>query len=84
MCFNHPYPTSIYKIRKEELCDHEFLICDPNKKHISSMTKRCLYEKMNIDYQYEYGLQFWRLYKDNRKFLMIINNDGHEGTLEVI
>ena len=84
MCFNHPYPTSIYKIRKEELCDHEFLICDPNKKHISSMTKRCLYEKMNIDYQYEYGLQFWRLYKDNRKFLMIVNNDGHEGTLEVI
>ena len=48
------------------------------------MTKRCLYEKTNIDYQYEYGLKFWRIYKGNRKFLMIVNNDGHESTLEVI
>ena len=84
MCDIHPYPTKYLEITKEELCDHEFLLCDPNKKHISVMTKRCLYDKTNIDYQYEYGLQFWRLYKQNRKFLMIVNNDGHEGTLEVI
>ena len=84
MCFNNPYPNILKEFSKEDLCDHEFLICDPNRKHINSMTKRCLYGKTDIDYQYEYGLQFWKLYKDNRKFLMIINNDGHEGTLEVI
>ena len=43
-----------------------------------------IYGKKNIDYQYDYGIQFWRAYKENRKFLMIVNNDGHEGTLEVI
>ena len=84
MCFNYPYPHILKEFTKEELCDHEFLLCDPNRKHINSMTKRCLYEKTDIDYQYEYGLQFWKLYKNNRKFLMIVNNDGHEGTLEVI
>ena len=84
MCFNYPYPNTLNEFTKEELCDHEFLLCDPNRKHINSITKRCLYEKTDIDYQYEYGLQFWKLYKNNRKFLMIVSNDGHEGTLEVI
>ena len=84
MCYNNPYPNKLRDFSKEELSDHEFLLCDPNKRHISSMFKRCLYEKTNIDYQYEYGLQFWKKYKDNRKFLMIVSNDGHEGTLEVI
>ena len=84
MCFNYPYPNLLKEFTREELCDHEFLLCDPNRKNINSMVKRCLYEKTNIDYQYEYGLQFWRKYKDNRKFLMIVNNDAHEGTLEVI
>lgn len=84
MCFNYPYANKLKEFTKEELCDHEFLLCDPNRKSINSMIKRCLYEKTDIDYQYEYGLQFWKLYKQNRKFLMIVNNDGHEGTLEVL
>jgi len=84
MCSGDPFSTLLKDISKEDICDHEFLLCDPNKMHINSMTKRCLYEKTNIDYQYEYGLKFWRIYKGNRKFLMIVNNDGHESTLEVI
>ena len=84
MCHNYPYPNMLKEFTKEELCDHEFLLCDPNRRNINSMVKRCLYEKTNIDYQYEYGFQFWKKYKDNRKFLMIVNNDAHEGTLEVI
>ena len=83
MCNFHPMSLKM-GMTKEEICDHEFLLCDPNSQHITSMIKRCLYGKKNIDYQYEYGLKFWRLYKDNRKFLMIVNNDGHEGSLEVI
>ena len=84
ICSVNPYSNLVKEFSKLELCDHEFLLCDPNKKHLNSMTKRCLYQKTNIDYQFEYGLQFWRKYKINRKFLMIVNNDGHESTMEVI
>jgi hypothetical protein len=73
-----------HNMSQEEISDHEFIICDANKKDINSMIKRCLYDKINIEHQLEYGIQFWRKYKNNRKFLLIVNNDGHEGTLEVI
>ena len=68
----------------EEVYDHHFIICDPNRESININTIRCLYGKQNIEHLYEYGDQFWRKYKDNRKFLLIASNDGHEGTLEVI
>ena len=67
-----------------EIYDHQFLICDPNINHYNSYTLNCLYGKPNSQHLYEYGLQFWRKYKNNRKFLTIISNDGHEGTLEVL
>jgi hypothetical protein len=68
----------------EEIADHEYIICDATSKGINSMLKRCLYDKIYVEYQLEYGNQFWRKYKNNRKFLLIVNNDGHEGTLELI
>ena len=73
-----------HDMSQEEISDHEYLICDPNKKRINIMIKRCLYDKINIAHQLEYGNQFWRKYKKNRKFLLIVSNDGHEGTLEVL
>ena len=73
-----------HDMSEEEVSDHEYIICDANRKDINSMIKRCLYDKVNIGHQLEYGNQFWRKYKENRKFLLIINNDGHEGTLEVL
>jgi len=73
-----------HNMSQEEISDHEFIICDANRKSINSMLKRCLYDKISIGHQLEYGIQFWRKYKNNRKFLLIVNNDGHEGTLEVI
>jgi hypothetical protein len=73
-----------HDMSEEEISDHEYLICDPNSKSINYMAKRCLYDKINIAHQIEYGNQFWIKYKNNRKFLLIVSNDGHEGTLEVI
>ena len=73
-----------HDMSQKEISDHEYLICDMNRKHTNSMIKRCLYDKINIAYQLEYGYQFWVKYKKNRKFLLIVNNDGHEGTLEVL
>ena len=73
-----------HDMSKDEICDHELILCDPNMKGTNSMIKKCLYNKINVEYQYEYGFQFWTKYKKNRKFLFIVNNDGHEGTLEII
>ena len=53
-------------------------------KSANSMIKKCLYNKINADHQYEYGMQFWKKYKRNRRFLLLVNNDGHEGTLEIL
>ena len=83
MCMRDPCQIQ-HNISQDEICDHEFIICDPNKKSTNSMIKKCLYDKVNAGHQYEYGLQFWRKYKNNRRFLLIVNNDGHEGTLEIL
>ena len=72
------------KLKYEEIGDHELILCDPNKKHANLLVKRCLYNKIVTDYLYEYGNQFWRKYKNNRRFLIITTHDGHEGTLEVL
>ena len=66
----------------EEVHDHQMILCDPNKNHANQNTIKCFYGKSQTEQLYEYGNQFWRKYKDNRKFLTIITNDGHEGTLE--
>ena len=76
---------TLHNLTTEEVYDHQFIICDPNKENtISGNTIQCLYGKKNIEHLYEYGEQFWRKYKNNRKFLSIISNEGHEGTLEVL
>ena len=71
-------------LSKDSLTDHQLLLCDPNAPDINMMTKRCLYGNINTYYLLEYINQFWRKYKNNRKFAILISNDGHEGTLELI
>ena len=83
MCLREPTNTG-HNMIYEEIGDHEMLLCDPNMQSVHSHTIRCLYNKTSTQYMYEYGNQFWRKYKKNRKFLSIITNDGHEGTLEVV
>ena len=73
-----------HNMKFEEICDHELILCDPNRKHANLLVKRCLYNKLTTAYLYEYGNQFWRKYKNNQRFLIIASNDGHEGTLEVL
>ena len=72
-----------HNLTKDEVYDHQFIMCDPNSNHFNSNSIRCLYGKQVSEHLYEYGNQFWRKYSNNRKFLTIITNiDGHEGTLE--
>ena len=83
MCLREP--TIIERnMTLAEISDHEMLICDPNMNHVNSNLKRCLYNKLSTSHAYEYGNQFWRKYNKNRKFLSIMTNDGHEGTLEIL
>lgn len=70
--------------------DHEMfaLNCDPNyydviKPHSigqgeSSVFRRCLYGKENIEYLFEYGTKFLEAYKTNRKYLRFSIPNGHE------
>ena len=76
--------VTLHDMTYEEIGDHELIICDPNKKSCNILVKRCLYNKLVTEHLYEYGKQFWRKYKNNRKLLIIASNDGHEGTLEIL
>ena len=69
---------------EEEVYDHEFNLCDPNREHININTIRCLYGKQDLEHLMDYTDKFWRKYKNNRKFSLIISNYGHEGTLQLI
>ena len=74
---NHIFTTN-------EVFDHEFNLCDPNKDNININSIRCLYGKLDIEHLLNYADQFWRKYKINRKFSLIVSNFGHEGTLQTI
>ena len=73
-----------HNISLEEIYDHQYLSCDPNQRDISVNIIRCLYGKQNIEYFLNYIEQFWRKYKNNRKYSLLLTNYGHEGTLDVI
>ena len=73
-----------HDLLEEEAYDHQMTLCDPNLGHYCSMTIRCIYGKGNWEHLYNYGNQFWRKYKNNRKYLHIVSNDAHENTLEPV
>ena len=68
----------------DEVFDHQYLSCDPNDEGSSSNFIRCLYGKQNMEHFLNYIEQFWRKYKDNRKYASVFTNHGHEGTLNVL
>ena len=83
MCLREPTNTG-HRMTEDEISDHEMLICDPNMKHMSSTSLRCLYNKITTVYALEYGEQFWRKYIKNRKYLSINLEDGHEGSMKIL
>ena len=79
-----------------DLWDHEnvAMFCDPSYmdrkslysiyKGVYSFLRRCFYGKEVHDYIFEYGKKFWEAYPNNKKFLRLGFNDGHESTFEVL
>ena len=68
--------------------DHEYVSpsCDPNIYESgyglfyseNGVIKKCLYGKENFEYGLEYAKQFWKKYKNNKRFLRIVNTYAHE------
>lgn len=75
---------SDHEYMEEEVYDHEFILCDPNKEHVNINTVRCLYGRPDFAHLLDYTEQFWRKYSNNRKYSLVISNYGHEGTLQVL
>ena len=73
-----------HNLSEDEIFDHQYISCDPNNNEISVKIIRCLYDKQNIEHFLNYIEQFWRKYKNNRKYASLLTNHGHEGTLNVI
>ena len=73
---------TFHNLSNFELFDHQMLLCDPNLVNYWKPYKKCLYGKIDISYLFEYTNQFWRKYENNRKFSLMVLNNGYEGTLE--
>ena len=88
-CNAHDYcqlenTMTFHNFKLQDLSDHQYLVCDPNNEGISISTIRCLYGKQNIEHLLNFTEQFWRKYKNNRKYASVFTNHGHEGTLNVL
>jgi hypothetical protein len=72
--------------------DHESaaINCEPNVykpgygllNGDNSVFRKCLYGKESFDYSLEYGKKFWISYKNNKRFLRIVNTYSHEYSYE--
>ena len=78
------FTFTFHNFTEKDIYDHKFIICDPNRQHPYQSRIRCLYNKIHSEHLYEYSYQFWKKYRNNRKFLTILTNDGHEGSLEIL
>ena len=72
---------TLYNYTTYEIFDHHYPICDPNLM-LTKHALKCFYGKYFFEYMFEYMDQFWRKYKDNRKFFLLTTDFAHEGTLE--
>ena len=75
---------TLHEATISELYDHQMLICDPNAPRYHKPIRKCLYGKDDVGFLLDYSEQFWRKYKDNRKYSLIIINSAHESTMEVL
>ena len=72
--------------------DHEYaaINCDPNVykpgyglfNGDNSVFRKCLYGKESFDYSLEYSKKFWKTYKNQKRFLRIVNTYSHEYSYE--
>ena len=86
----HKELMSIGRIKKYSYIefDHEYASpnCDPNIYSYgfgffggeNGILRKCFYGKESFEHSLEYSKQFWIKYKDNNRFLRIVNTYAHE------
>jgi len=86
----HKELMSIGKIKSYSYIefDHEYAApnCDPNVYTFgygffggeNGILRKCLYGHESFEYPLEYAKQFWIKYKNNKRFLRIVNTYAHE------
>ena len=74
---------SYHNFSNKDNYDYKFLTCDPNAQS-GRYSLKCLYNEILSSHYFKYTENFWRKYKNNRKFSTILTNDGHEGSLEML
>ena len=79
-CYND-FVRCFHNFTSSDIYDHHYVICDPNYV-LPSPNLNCFYGKIYVEFLIEYINQFWRKYKDNRKFSLLLTNFAHEGSLE--
>ena len=75
---------TLHDVTQSENYDHQILLCDPNAPRYYKPIRKCLYGKDDVAFLFDYSEQFWRKYKNNRKFSTIVIDSAHEETGEVI
>ena len=100
LCSKDSCELSEEDYKNNRLCydcfDHENIgmFCDPNYSSEDSpypifsgpygILRKCLYGKDTFKYLLEYGKKFWEAYPNNKKFLRMMFQDGHEFTGQVV
>ena len=100
LCSKEPYEISRQEYINHRFLmdeyDHEniAMFCDPNYSSEDSpypiftgpygILRKCLYGLDTFKYLLEFGNQFWNIYKDNKKYLRLSFQDGHEPTGQVV
>ena len=79
-CFND-FTNAFHNFSSADAFDHHYVVCDPNFLGPTSKLY-CNYNKLYFEFLIEYANQFWRKYKDNQKFLLLLSNFAHEGSYE--
>ena len=47
----------------------------------NGLVRRCLYKNDYLNYLFNYTYDFWNKYKEEKKFMIVEMNDGHDCNL---
>ena len=81
-CF-YDFVRSLYNFTSIDIFDHHYAICNPNFKRIKKEVN-CFHGKFYLEHVFEYMEQFWRKYKNNRKFSLLLTNIAHDSGSEIL
>ena len=100
LCSKESFEVDISEYNGQRIITEEYdhenvaMFCDPNYSSEDSpyplfsgpygLLRKCLFGLDSFKFLIEFGNQFWNIYKDNKKYLRLSFQDGHEPTGQVI